>query len=148
MTRSPLLSGRQFPDAWRVGDLIFISGQVALAEDGSVVGSGDIAVQTRVTWENLRRILRRFGCDTNDLVKVNTYVVFNGSDTAFASFWARMDEARREFIASPGPAATAVRVPGLALPGLLIEIDGIAAIGTKGDDDSQRARMDPGTVSN
>jgi enamine deaminase RidA (YjgF/YER057c/UK114 family) len=39
-----------------------------------------------------------------------------------------MTETRLKYIPNPGPAATAVRVAGLAYPGLLIEADVIAIV--------------------
>jgi 2-iminobutanoate/2-iminopropanoate deaminase len=128
MPRFALQSGGQFPDAWRVGDLVFVSGQVSMSPDGTVIGPGDIEVQTRTAFSNLGRVLAGMGCDMGDLVKLNTYLVFNGAEDDFANYWGAMNRVRREFITAPGPAATALRVSGLAIPGLLIEIDGIAAI--------------------
>jgi enamine deaminase RidA (YjgF/YER057c/UK114 family) len=119
-------SGARFPDAWQVGDLLLISGQVALDSAGKLVGAGDIAEQTRVSFENMGRVLERAGCRFADLVKLNTFLVFDGPEEQFAAYWQAMDAARRPFLPDPGPAATAVRVPGLAMAGLLIEIDGMA----------------------
>lgn len=126
MEKTVFPSGHQFPHAWRVGNLVFVSGQVSLAPDGSIVGPGDIELQTRTTFENLRRVLREVGCDTDDLVRLNTYLVFDGPEADFADFWSRMNRVRVEYLSEPGPTATAVRVCGLARPGLLIEVDGIA----------------------
>lgn len=123
--KTPLL---QFPDTRRVGNLVFVSGQVSTAPDGSIIGVGDIALQTQTTFENLRRVLRAADCDMGDLVQLNTYLVFTGNADDFAGFWGAMNSVRRRYISEPGPTATALRVAGLALPGLLIEVDGIAVI--------------------
>ena len=117
-----------FPDAWRVDNLVFISGQVSVTAEGEVLGYGDIEVQTRTTYENLQRILDKAGCTFKDLVKLNTYLVFDGSNEEFSEFWATMARVRQEFIPEPGPTATAMRVAGLSMPGLLIEIDGVAVL--------------------
>ncbi len=132
-------SGLQFPDSWQVDSTVYTSGQVAVDESGSVIGVGEISTQTRVTFENLRRVLKATGCELNDLVKINTYVVFNGSDEDFAKFWKSMDTVRREFLSEPGPAATAMRVAGLAHPDLLIEIDAIAVKDEVGQKDEGAA---------
>jgi enamine deaminase RidA (YjgF/YER057c/UK114 family) len=127
MTKKAYSSGLQFPDCWEVGDTIHVSGQVSVSEGGNVIGIGDIELQTRTTFENLQRVLKQVDCGIEDLVKINTYVVCHGTDAEFAEFWKKMDRARRDYIGDPGPAATAVRVAGLAHPDLLIEVDGIAA---------------------
>lgn len=116
----------QFPDAWRVGDLLFISGQVAVGPDGDIIGKGDIAEQTRVAFRNMEAVLQRAGYAFSDLVKLNTFIHYDGPEAEFPEFWKRMDMARRPFLGAVHPTATAVRVSGFALAGLLIEIDGIA----------------------
>lgn len=128
MTKRSYPSHGRFPHAWRVGELVFTSGQVALDEQGLVIGPGDIEAQTRAAFENLRRALRTAGCDTCDLIKLNTYLVFNGDEHDFSRYWARMHAARSSFISEDSPAATAVRVTGFSVDGLLIEVDGIAAV--------------------
>ena len=77
-----------------------------------MLGHGDIEVQTRTTYENLQR-LDKVGCTFKDLVKLNTYLVFDGSDEEFSEFWATMARVRQEFLPEPGP--TDMRVAGLAL---------------------------------
>lgn len=120
-------SGR-FPNAWKVGDLLFTSGQVALGDDGKIVGLGDIEIQTKCAFENLRKVLREAGCDTKSLVKLNTYIAFDGPEEAFDAYWSKMSAAREAFLAGANPAATAVRVAGFFRVGLLIEVDGIALL--------------------
>ena len=39
--------------AWRVGDLVFTSGQAAIAQDGSLVGAGDFSAQAEQAFANL-----------------------------------------------------------------------------------------------
>ncbi|MCX7056375.1 MAG: RidA family protein [Proteobacteria bacterium] len=126
MEKYAIRSGLQFPHAWVIDRFVFVSGQVAIGADHAIVGPGDIELQTRTTFENLRRVLREAGCDTTDLVKLNTFLVFDQAESEFPEYWKKMDAVRREYLADPGPAATAMRVSGLARPGLLIEVDGIA----------------------
>ncbi|OZM77523.1 RidA family protein [Pseudonocardia sp. MH-G8] len=93
--------------------LVVISGQAALAPDGSVVGH-DVEEQTRVTLENCRRQLATAGCDLADVVKVNIYL----TDMAM---WERFNAVYREVVPEPRPARTAV---GTALlDGLLVEVE-------------------------
>ena len=84
---------------------------------GKVIGKDDIELQTRITCENITKVLREAGADWRNIVKLNTYYVYNGPDEGALEFWQKMTKVRLEFFADPGPAGTAVRVAGLADPG-------------------------------
>jgi 2-iminobutanoate/2-iminopropanoate deaminase len=118
-----------FSQGWRVGDMVFVGGQVAYDENGTVVGKGDIEVQTRTTCENISKVLKLAGADWRDIVKLNTYYVYDGPIEGALAFWQKMSRVRFEFLADPGPCGTAVRVPGLSDPELLVEIEAIAMVG-------------------
>ncbi|MEM8726847.1 MAG: RidA family protein, partial [Pseudomonadota bacterium] len=60
--------------AWRVGDLVFLSGQAAIAEDGSIVGPGDFDAQLAQTFANIERVLAAAGSDMSKIVKVTIYL--------------------------------------------------------------------------
>lgn len=62
-----------FSPAVRAGDFVFISGQVAMAENGEIVPGG-IEVQTRQTMENVQKVLALADCSLNDVVKVNVWL--------------------------------------------------------------------------
>ena len=117
-----------FSQGWRVGDLVFVGGQVAQDENGQTIGKGDIEVQTRVTCENISKVLAEVGADWRNIVKLNTYYVYRGPEEDALEYWQRMTRVRLEFFPDPGPAGTAVRVAGLADPDLLIEIEAIAVL--------------------
>jgi 2-iminobutanoate/2-iminopropanoate deaminase len=117
-----------FQQGWKVGNLLFVGGQVSADREGNVVGDGDIAVQTRNVFEAIKKVVEDAGGTLADLVRLNTYYVFDGPDAEAKGFWEDMTRVRMEYLADPGPAATAVRVAGLAFPGLLIEIEAIAAL--------------------
>ena len=57
----------------RVGDLIFVSGQVAKDENGTMC-DGSIEEQTRWTIESIRRVLTAAGADLEDVVKITVYL--------------------------------------------------------------------------
>jgi enamine deaminase RidA (YjgF/YER057c/UK114 family) len=57
------------------GALYFIAGQVAVAQDGSVVGKGDFDRQCRQVFDNLGAILRGLGLGFEDVAKLTTYLV-------------------------------------------------------------------------
>jgi len=117
-----------FSQGWKVGNFVFVGGQVSADRHGNAVGVGDIEIQTRNTFENIGRVLRDAGAKWTDLVKLNTYYVFDGAPEHLIGYWEKMTRVRMEFLPTPGPAGTAVRVAGLAYPDLLIEVEAIAII--------------------
>src|SRR5690606_12677102 len=62
-----------FHPAVRAGDFVFVSGQVAKDENGTML-EGTIEQLTRATIEAMRRALRAADCDLKDVVKVTTYL--------------------------------------------------------------------------
>ena len=118
----------KFSQGWKVGNLVFVGGQISADEHGHTIGAGDIEIQTRNVFENIRKVLNEAGADMSDIVKLNTYYVFDGEGDELRDFWEKMTRVRMEYLADHGPAATAVRVMGLAYEGLLIEVEAIAAV--------------------
>jgi enamine deaminase RidA (YjgF/YER057c/UK114 family) len=121
----------KFSQGWKVGNLIFVGGQISADHHGRTIGKGDIATQTRNVFEHIRTVLRQAGADLPDIVRLNTYYHHKADGHDVTRFWEEMTKVRMEYIADPGPAATAVRVSGFAFEDLLIEIEAIAAIGAK-----------------
>jgi 2-iminobutanoate/2-iminopropanoate deaminase len=115
-----------FSQGWKCGPLIFVGGQISADEQGRTIGPGDIAIQTRNTFENIRKVLNAVGAEMRHIVKFNTYYVFDGEGDELTEYWERMTKVRLEFFEEPGPVGTAVRVAGLAYPDLLIEVEAIA----------------------
>jgi 2-iminobutanoate/2-iminopropanoate deaminase len=70
---------------------------------------------------NLKACLEAAGASFSDVVKITNYVVN-------ASHYPVIAPIRAEFLKEPFPASTLVEVKGLLYPGLLIEIEAIAAI--------------------
>ena len=101
--------------------LIFVSGQLARDADGHLVGAGDMAEQTRQCIRNLRTVLEAAGASLDDVVMVTVY-------TTDAREFKRITEARREFFIDKLPTSTLVEVNHLADPGLMIEIQAVAAL--------------------
>ncbi|MDA7984301.1 MAG: RidA family protein [Alphaproteobacteria bacterium] len=62
-----------FSPAVRAGDFVYVSGQVAMREDGEIE-SGGVEAQTRRTMENLVSVLGAAGCTLADVVKVNVWL--------------------------------------------------------------------------
>lgn len=129
-----------FSQAVETGDQVFVSGQQALTADGELIAPGDIGSQTRCVFENMKAALKTAGLQMSDLVRLNTYYVFDGPDEDATEFWEEMTRVRLEYFADPGPAATAVRIKGMPYQGQLIQIEGIAL---KGNARSNRQRIMP-----
>ncbi|MCW3007191.1 MAG: hypothetical protein JWP17_1817 [Solirubrobacterales bacterium] len=123
-----------FSQGWRVGPMVFVGGQLSLDSSGAVIGEGDIELQTRNVFENVTTVLRDAGATWEDVVKLNTYYVFDGDPAQAQEYWTKMTNVRMEFLPDPGPCGTGVRVDGLMYDGLLIEVEAIAMI------DEDRAR--------
>ena len=107
----------------KVGDTLYVAGQVALDEELRIVGPGDPEAQARQTWRNIEKVVEAAGGKVTDVVKVTTFL-------------ARIEDAdavqavRREFFPDGDyPIATMVEAAKLGLPGLLLETEAIAIIG-------------------
>lgn len=118
----------KFSQGWRIGNLVFVGGQISADHQGRTIGVGDIEVQTRNVFENVRKVLAEAGAEMRHIVKLNTYYVCGAEGDEIRLFWERMTRVRMEYLEEPGPSATAVRVMGLAFPDLLIEVEAIAVI--------------------
>jgi 2-iminobutanoate/2-iminopropanoate deaminase len=104
---------------YRVGDLIFLSGQAAIDPAGAIVGAGDFAAQAAQTFANIARLLEAAGSSLAKVIKVTIYL------TDMAHF-PEIVELRGRYFTPPYPADTIVEVRSLALPELMIEVDVIA----------------------
>jgi enamine deaminase RidA (YjgF/YER057c/UK114 family) len=104
--------------------LAFIAGQVAVDKEGKIVGQGDLTIQIKQVAHNLIAALAAVGAKPSDIVKMNTYIVqYKPSD------YAAMREARAIlFPTGDPPASTLIGVHSLAVDGLLVEIEAVAAI--------------------
>jgi reactive intermediate/imine deaminase len=105
--------------AYRVGDLIFVSGQASIDDDGNIVGAGDFEAQAKQTYKNLDRVLEAGGSDRSKIVKMNVYIKDMGNFPTILSL-------REQLFTPPYPAETLVEVSSLALPELEIEIEAVA----------------------
>jgi enamine deaminase RidA (YjgF/YER057c/UK114 family) len=119
-----------FSQGWLVDNLLFVGGQLSADEHGNVVGEGDIEVQTRNVFDAVTKVLTEGGATWRDVVKLNTYYVCNETGDAVREFWEKMTRIRLEYLPTPGPSGTAVRVAGLMYDGFLIEVEAIAVVGS------------------
>ncbi len=106
---------------YRVGDMLFLSGQAAISRQGELVGVGDFDAQAQQTFENLRFVLESAGSGLEHIVKVTIYLTNMGN-------FPKIVDLRERWFTPPYPADTIVEVRSLALPELEIEIDAIAVV--------------------
>jgi len=106
------------------GRTAYIARQVAFDSAGQVVGEGDFAAQAEQVYRNLRRALESVGGSMSDLVKTTTFI------TDIKHVPVLREVRARRLSSSQPPANTLIVVSGLARPELLIEIEGVAVLGS------------------
>lgn len=114
------LPGLPISPVVRVGDLLFVCGQVGTDATGAVAGK-DIESQTRQALLNLRAALEEAGSDLTRVDSVTVYLV-NQKD------FAGMNRVYKEFFTADYPVRTTVIVAALVDPANIIEISAIAHV--------------------
>jgi enamine deaminase RidA (YjgF/YER057c/UK114 family) len=105
-----------------VGRLIFISGTVAMDDQGQVIGAGDMETQARAVFAQIEKLLGEAGATLGDVVKITTFVTDMSQYGKFSSV-------RNEvFGDGPYPASATVGVSELVKEGLLVEVEALAVI--------------------
>ena len=109
-----------YSQAIRVGDLLFISGQLPLLPNTMELDGQDIETQTRRVYSNLAAIAEAAGADLNGAVKINISMI------DLAGF-AVVNTVMADYFSQPYPARACVQVA--ALPkNALIEIEAILCV--------------------
>jgi 2-iminobutanoate/2-iminopropanoate deaminase len=112
--------GAPYSQAIKAGDLIFVSGQLALHPGSSEMTGSTIQEQTEQIFANLRAILEAAGSSLDRLVKTTVFLV-NLSD------FAGMNEVYARHVGAQPPARSTVEVA--ALPsGARVEIEAVALL--------------------
>jgi enamine deaminase RidA (YjgF/YER057c/UK114 family) len=114
---------RGYTHVVKVGNTVYIAGQISAAPDGSVVGKGDPEEQTRQVWRNLEAAVKSVGGNLQNVVKTTTYVTN-------IEYGAAVRKVREELHQSSNPpTSTMLVVSELASPDYLVEIEAIAVVG-------------------
>lgn len=109
-----------YSQAIKVGNTVWLSGQIPLMPDTMTLVEGDIATQARQVFNNLTAVAEAAGGTLNDAVKVNISLT-NLDD------FAEVNSVMAEYFAEPYPARACVQVA--ALPkGAEIEVEVIMAL--------------------
>ena len=113
--------GAPYSQAIRSGDLVFVSGQLALRAGDKELSGGTIEEQTELVFANLRAILEAAGSGVDRLVKTTVFLQnlddFQGMNSVYA-----------KHVGEQPPARSTVEVAKLP-SGALVEIEAIATVG-------------------
>jgi reactive intermediate/imine deaminase len=103
------------------GRTLYVAGQVALDEEGNLVGEGDASAQARQVLTNMERVVAAAGGQMADVARTTIYLTRLEDRAAVGAV-------RNEFFPEPPPANTLLVVTSLAFPEFLVEIDAIVAL--------------------
>lgn len=111
--------GLPFSEAVRVGNTLYLSGQLGTDSTGRLVPGG-IGPETQQTMANIKATLERYGSSLDHVVKATVMLADMGE-------WAAMNEVYVTYFASHLPARSAFGTTGLAL-GARVEIECVAVL--------------------
>ena len=109
-----------FSEAVRVGNLLFLSGQLGYDAEAAELVEGGIQPETKKTLANISETLAKYGATMDDVVKCTVML-------ADIAEWPPMNEVYATFFPKNKPARSAFAGSGLAL-GARVEIECIAAL--------------------
>jgi reactive intermediate/imine deaminase len=112
-----------YSQAVRIGDTVYLSGQIPLVPDSMQLESGDMRAQIARVFDNLAAVARAAGGSLADVVKLNVFL------TDLANF-PLVNEVMARYFRAPYPARAAVGVA--ALPkGAAVEMDAVLVVGRR-----------------
>lgn len=112
-----------YSQAIKVGDTIYLSGQIAYDDVGNFVGRGDMEAQMYRAYENVQKLLARFDATMANVVDEVLFV------TDMEAAIAARDKLRGTiFHGQPVLASTIVQIERLAVPETMVEIKCIARV--------------------
>ena len=110
-----------YSQATRTGNLVFLSGQTPLDPATGNLVEGDIAVQARQAFDNIKAVVAAAGGTMEDIVRVGLYL------TDLSQF-GEVNAVMAEYFSQPYPARSTIEVS--ALPrGARFEVDAVMALG-------------------
>jgi reactive intermediate/imine deaminase len=117
--RAPKAIGT-YSQAVRIGDTVYLSGQIPLVPETMELATGDMESQIRQVFDNLKAVAETAGGGLGDLVKLNVYLTDLGH-------FPLVNQVMAEYFQGPYPARAAVGVA--ALPrGAGVEMDGVLVL--------------------
>lgn len=110
-----------YSQAVRAGDTVYLSGQIPLDPATGALVEGDIGLQARRVFDNLRAVCEAAGGSLADLVRIGIYLTDLGD-------FATVNEVMKDYFAAPYPARSTIQVSGLPR-GAAVEVDAILVLG-------------------
>ncbi len=120
-TGAPWESIVGYSRAVKIGNLVEVSGTVALDENGNLVGKNDPHAQTICILEKIEKALKAAGATLQDVVRTRIYVTD-------ISQWEAVGKAHGQFFAEIRPATSMVEVSRLIGEDYMVEIEATAII--------------------
>ena len=112
--------GAPYNQAIRVGDLVFVAGQLGVSLDTGALAGATVAEQTEQIMRNLAAILNEAGSGLDRLVKTTVFLMDLGDFVA-------MNEVYAAHVGDRPPARSTVEIAGLP-SGALVEIEAVAHV--------------------
>jgi len=109
-----------YSQAVKVGDVVYLSGQIPLVPETMMVIEGDFSVQVRRVFDNLSAVAEAAGGCLQDIVKLNIFLTD-------LSHFATVNEIMAEYFEQPYPARAAIGVASLPKD-VPVEMDGVMHI--------------------
>jgi enamine deaminase RidA (YjgF/YER057c/UK114 family) len=108
--------------AVRIGNIIEVTGTVAVDENSNLVGGNNAYEQTKFIIQKIEKVLERAGASLKDVVRTRMFVTD-------ITRWEEYGKAHGEFFSSIKPCTSMIEVKGLIDPSYLIEIEATAILG-------------------
>src|SRR5262249_11163819 len=127
MARTNYSSGAKWEDivgysrAVKVGNIIEVTGTVAVDENNQLVGGNDAYQQARFAIQKIETVLKKAGASLKDVVRTRMFVTD-------ISRWEEYGKAHGEFFKEIKPCTSMIEVKGLIAPEYLIEIEATAIL--------------------
>ena len=113
-----------YSQAVKVGDTVYLSGQISLAPHTMELVQGDMSAQIRQVFDNLQAVAEAAGGSLADVVKLNVFLTD-------LSHFPLVNQIMADYFQEPYPARAAIGVA--ALPrGAAVEMDGVMVVGAAG----------------
>lgn len=130
MQRTNFSSGAKWEDivgysrAVKTGNIIEVSGTIAVNDNNELVGKDDAYLQTKFILEKIQKVLERAGASMNDVTRTRMYVTD-------IKKWEEFGKAHGEFFKNIKPATSMVEVSALIGPDYLVEIEATAVLNSQ-----------------
>jgi enamine deaminase RidA (YjgF/YER057c/UK114 family) len=126
-TRINFSSGAKWEDivgysrAVKVGNVVEVTGTVAVDEDNNLIGEGSAYLQTKFIIQKIEAVLKQAGAELRHVVRTRMFVTD-------ISQWEEYGRAHGECFKDIRPCTSMIEVKGLIAPEYLVEIEATAVI--------------------